>query len=475
MAKDDLFSFILYNNLDYQPNWHHREICRIVTDFMKSDDTRLMLFVPPQHGKSEITSRNLPAWAFGRNPDLKIAGCSYSASIAKTFNRAVKRIIENGFYNDVFPHVRLNSKNTVTDDTRGYLRNTEEFEIVGYKGAYKAVGVQGGLSSYRVDLAIIDDPIKDLLEASSPVYRDRVFEWYSSVLEARLHNRSKVIIIMTRWHEDDLAGRLLEKEGDKWRVIRIAAIKQDNEPPLNKDGKLPEPVNDPRSPGEALWPERHSLEKLLDTRALSPSIFESINQQNPGDPEGNKVKKAWFQFCDFEEVPAGLIWDAWIDGAYTKNRDNSPTGIVISAYDRRRNRIYIRHAVSRWLEMPELLKFVPNYCHRHGLNRRSRIRIEPKANGLTLIRMLNDLPDAPPAVKITGPLVSEGKEGRLSVASPKIESGQLLLVRGEWNDEYIHQISQFPKVKDTEFVDLTGYLCDYYDRQKKKGGVKRRN
>lgn len=179
-----------------------------------------MIFVPPQHGKSEILSRNFPAWAFGYDPDLKIVGCSYSSDLAKQFSRSIQRIMDSPEYLHIFPETRLNSSNLRTV-TRGYLRNVDMFEIVNHKGFYKAQGVCGSLTGTAVDIAIIDDPVKDAIEAYSPTYRERVWEWYTSVLLTRLHNNSRQLFIMTRWHEDDLAGRILSREADKWEVCQF--------------------------------------------------------------------------------------------------------------------------------------------------------------------------------------------------------------------------------------------------------------
>jgi len=461
-ALTDLLAFIKYNNPNYKANWHHTLITQKIDAFLNDpEQKRLMLFVPPQHGKSEITSRSLPAYAFGKNPDLKIACASYSLDLARSFNRNVQRIMDSKEYGEIFPNSRLNGSRVAFDDKGGYLRNTEEFEIVGHKGYYKAVGVMGGLSGRTVDLAIIDDPVKDAIEANSTVYRDRVWDWYVNVLETRLNNRSKVILIMTRWHEDDLAGRLLARQPEKWTVIKFPAVREDLNDP-----------DDPRQVGEPLWPEWHSLQKLNDLRALSETTFASLYQQRPAPAEGNKVKRDWFQFCHEKELPGGIIWDLWVDGAYTKNTANDPTGLMVAGYHPVHKRMYIRYAHHAYLEMPGLLKLIPEVARGQGLNGMSRVRIEPKASGHSLKQMLNNDPtNNLNAVEIKNSLVQDGKEARLQVAAPKIEAGRVVLVEGNWNDKFITQICSFPNATHDEYVDLIGYACHEYMDEVEREGV----
>lgn len=479
-GKKKLIDFIKYVNLDYFASWHHIEIANEIDAFLKDPDRkRLMVFVPPQHGKSEILSRNAPAYALGLNPNLKIAACSYSADLAKSFNRDVKRIIDSEYYKDLFPETFLNSKNVVTDTKSDYLRNTEEFEIVGKKGSYKAVGVEGGLSGRPVDLAIIDDPIKDMKAAASQAVRKTVWEWYVNVLEARLHNKSKVIIIMTRWHEDDLAGRLLMKEPEQWEVLKIRAIKEQPTGEAAPSEYNQIEINDPRVPGEALWKERHSLDSLNRRKRLAPDDFQALYQQDPTAPEGNKVKKEWFQFIDPWDLPSGLTWNLWIDGAYTKKTENDPTGLVAAAYDPRTSLTYIKHAKDAYLELPDLLEFLPEYSKQHGIGHRSNAYIEPKASGLSLAQMLRRyVPTVAPAIikQKFCPLVGEGKEARLQTAAAQLKAERIVLVRGGWNDAFIHQLTAFPKASHDEYVDLLGYISYFhYNKSRPKRGITARN
>lgn len=273
LARKSLLAFTEYTKPDYKANWHHIEYAKKLDGFANGDIKKLMVFMPPQEGKSEQSSRRLPAKLLGDNPDLKIGLVSYNHTIAATFNRDIQRIIDNEKYHKLYPNTILNSSN-VRAVQSGYLRNSDIFEIVNHKGSLVSVGVGGALTSRTIDFLIIDDLYKDAMSAWSETVRSSVQDWYDSVAKTRLHNDSQQLIVFTRWHEEDLAGVLLRREDD-WEVVIYPAIKQDapNE-------------NDPRQDGEALWPERHSLESLEAIRKQNPIVFDSLYQQNPTPKEG---------------------------------------------------------------------------------------------------------------------------------------------------------------------------------------------
>ena len=256
-----------------------------------------MVFMPPQHGKSEGSTRRLPAYILGRNPDNKIAVVSYSAPKARKFNREIQRIIDTPEYAEIFPETRLNSSN-ITTVAGAWLRNADECEIVGHRGGFKTVGVGGPLTGEPVDTLIMDDIYKDAKTAWSAVVREAIEDWYDTVAETRLHNNSQQLIVFTRWHEKDLAGRLLEQQGiydpvnnpNGWVVVTYQAIKK---------GAPTE--YDPREEGTALWPERHNLEKLEAIRTRNPHVFESLYQQDPKPLQGLMYENP---FKEYDILPA---------------------------------------------------------------------------------------------------------------------------------------------------------------------------
>lgn len=448
--------FLTYSNPKYDAEWFHILIAQYCQKFIDGGIKNLMVFVPPQHGKSEIISRNFPAWAFGRNPDLKIAGCSYSADLAEQFSRSVQRIIDSKEYQDIFPDTFLNGSNIRTA-TKGYLRNVDMFEMVGHQGFYKAVGVGGPLTGTPVDIAIIDDPVKDANEANSVTYRQRVWDWYNTVLTTRLHNHSKQLFIMTRWHEDDLAGRILKAEPQEWTVLSIPAICEQK-----NDGCLSN-----REVGEALWPSHHSIQKLEKQKARAPREFNALYQQHPTIEGGNIVRRDWFQRISLEDFISMRFNEPihfYLDTAYGKKKqgqDNDPSGILAAC--RIRNYIYLIHAKKVWKEMPDLLRFLPEYMASHDGNEESILHVEPKANGESVIQMLKEISTL--NVKET-PTPRDAKDVRLRAISPRIECGRVFMVDGVWNEDFLDEVCGFPSMPHDEFVDILGYaINDLYQEE----------
>lgn len=445
LARTNLTAFLNYVMPDYSMQWFHKHIAKQCQALIDGEipTQGLMLFVPPQHGKSEAVSRKFPAWALGRNPALKIVGCSYSADLAQQFSRAVQRTIESDEYKSIFPDTQLPSGG------RGYQRNVDYFDIVG-GGFYKAVGVGGSLTGTPADLGIIDDPVKDAMEAYSKTYRERVWNWYTDVFLTRLHNRSKQLLIMTRWHEDDLAGRLLDREPDKWTVVSIPAICE-----VEGDGGISN-----RHIGEALWPERHSLERLLDVEQRSPRTFAALYQQRPTVDGGNIVKREWFRTItasDFARIRKNEPMVFFLDTAYTDKTDNDPSGIVATC--KIGGDLYIVHAEKVNMKFPDLLRWLPTYAQAHGYGYGSSIRIEPKANGLSVIDQLKETTGL---TVVATPSPKDSKETRLNAASPFVEGGRVILVGGAWNEALVDEVCGFPSKPHDEYVDVLCYACGYH-------------
>lgn len=296
VAAKHLLSFTKATMPAFSPTWFHESYYQVLDKFACGDIRKLMIFVPPQHGKSEGSTRRLPAYLLGHNPDRKIAIVSYSASKARKFNREIQRILDEPSYHRIFPAIQLSK------GADGYARTMDEIEAVGYNGGIKTVGVGGALTGEPVDILIMDDLYKDAKTAWSSVMRDGIEHWYNAVAETRLHNNSRQLIVFTRWHQDDLAGYLLRKEND-WEVFVYPAIKEGG--PNNYD---------PRIEGAALWPERHSVAKLDAIRQRDPHIFGNLYQQNPTVKEGLLYK----EYRTYKLLPAdAIIKKAVIDTADT--------------------------------------------------------------------------------------------------------------------------------------------------------------
>ena len=280
----DEFATAVYPFIELQP--FHRSYYRLLEAFAEGKVRKLLITMPPQHGKSVGASTLLPAYMLGLNPDLRIAIASYSASLASKFNRRVQRIIESDEYGEIFPDTTIKQGNK----SCSYIRTADEVEIIGHHGSLISVGREGSLTGNRVDCFILDDLYKDAMEANSPIIRENCREWYTSVVRTRMHNTSQEIMVFTRWHENDLIGtiRNCEKVIDLKQWSELDSVSPDTWVALNFEALKSSPATeiDPRSVGEALWSEQHSAELLLSKRRLDPQKFECLYQGNPTTREG---------------------------------------------------------------------------------------------------------------------------------------------------------------------------------------------
>lgn len=285
----------------------------------------------PTHN-SEGSSRKLPAFMLGLNPDTKICIGSYAATIARDFNRDVQRIIDTPKYREIFPKTFLNGSNVVTM-ANTYLRNSDVIEMVGHKGSLRVVGRGGALTSKTVDVMIMDDVYKDYSEGNSPIVRNAAWKWYTTVVKKRLHNKSQELIVFTRWHEEDLIGKI-EKGGEK--IIDIKSWDSIKNIPdgawvrINFEAlKTGEPNEiDPREPGAALWESMHSRAKLERERALDPIQFQCLDQGNPGSAEGRLYRNPFRTYVDKSE------WGTFVrSGNYTDVADEGDDFTFSACYD----------------------------------------------------------------------------------------------------------------------------------------------
>lgn len=291
-ARRSLLHFTTYTFSEYQTNWHHELLCSHLDRLVAGDIRRLLVFLPPRHGKSELTSRRLPAYIHGVDPDASIISTSYSADLASAMNRDVQRIIDSPEYRRLFPGTQLFGKNIKTVAGGTYLRNSEIFEIVRRKGVYKSAGVGGGITGRGGKYLLIDDPIKNREEADSPVVREKVWEWYTSTLYTRKTSDARILLTMTRWNIDDLAARLIRKQeetnADQWAILRLPAMKDEQSHP-----------DDPREMGEALWPDRYPLSELEKIKANSIYDWSALYQQDPVPEGGTEWPSSFFDWDGF--------------------------------------------------------------------------------------------------------------------------------------------------------------------------------
>lgn len=270
-AKSSLLKFTEFTNDVYQGASHHKLICEKLEAVERGEIDRLMIFMPPRHGKSELASKRFPAWCLGRNPKSQIIAASYNSELAGDFGRNVRNIVGSPEFGQIFDGVSL-----AADSQAANRMNTNK------GGAYVAAGVGTAITGRGANIALIDDPLKDREEADSQRRRDLVWDWYRSTLFTRLMPNGAVVLIQTRWHEDDLAGRLLEAEPNQWEVLDLPALNEQN---------------------EALWPEWYPVEALERIKStVGPREWSALYQQKPQPDEGTYFQRDWFK--TWEKLPA---------------------------------------------------------------------------------------------------------------------------------------------------------------------------
>lgn len=438
LARRNLEDFIRYTYPNYDFGWFNEELAAVLTQFVEDvvagKQPRVMIFAPPRSGKSEQVSRRLPAFALGKHPNMEVIGASYNASLANRMSRDVQRIIDSENYKSVFPKTKLASKSD-----SDYTRTKELFEIVDHKGAYRAAGVNGGITGQGADIGIIDDPVKDAKEANSKVFRDAVWDWYTTTFYTRLSPNSGILLCMTRWHEDDLAGRLLEAakndDGDQWVVIDYPAIAE-------KDEKH-------RKKGEALHPERFSLARLLKImKAIGSRAWNALYQGKPRSVEGEIFKTEMIQTID--AVPAGVIIRkvrAW-DLAATKNGGDYTVGVLMGQGSD--HRFYILDVVRGQYSALEVEQIIKSTATRDGYDTEIRVPQDPGATGKIFVNRIIALLAGYTAKRAT---INGDKVLRSAAFAAQVEAGNVVMLRGAWNKKLTDEYGDFPLGKNDDQVD----------------------
>ena len=311
-AKNNLLDFTLYTNPIYETGWFNELLFAELDQFLKDAEAglmpRLMIFAPPRSGKSEAASRRFPAYVLGKHPNWNVIACSYSSDLANRMSRDTQRIITSPRYNEIFPETNLTLSRA---GAGGAIRTAELWEIINSKGdiqggSYRAAGVNGGITGQGINIGIIDDPAKDYKPASSPTYQEAVIDWYDTTFFTRADPKiNGIIIILTRWHKDDLAGQLLKKAeegGEQWRVVSfpMEAEKHEVHELNGKKYSL-------RKPGEILFPERMPQSFVDKAKQRGSLVWNALYQQRPTAKGGGLIKSEWFG--EYKELPP-LKWRA---------------------------------------------------------------------------------------------------------------------------------------------------------------------
>lgn len=408
------------NNNKYIPAEHLLLLEDKLLQVYNREITRLIVSMPPRHGKSHLISEYFPFWWLFNRPDDKIIISSYSVDLAEQWAIKSKEHFKK--------YAKLN-KLKIDIDRNNY------WNIKNRKGGLTAVGVGGAITGKGADLFIIDDPIKNSDEALSPVYRDKTFRWFQSTAYTRLEPNGVFVIVMTRWHHDDLVGRLIKamnEGGEQWDVLELPALALDDDP-LSREKR------------EALFPERYGIKELLKQKnAVGSYFFSAMYQQKPIDNEHQIFQKGWWRYYD-ENINFDFKIQVW-DTAYEKGKENDYS--VCATWGWYDKNFYLIDIFRDKLLFPELYDATINQYEKHKPN---SIFIEDAGSGKSLRHSLQMQTKI--NIKAVGTM---DKIVRAHIATPFIETGRVFLPSGKsFLDDFMNEHNQFPSAKHDDIVDTT--------------------
>lgn len=437
-ARRYLASFITFTKDDYSHNSFSLAVCAaldvFLRDVMAGMRPVLVLQAPPQHGKSEIVSRRFPGYLFGQHPDLRLAACSYAADLARDMNRDVQRIMMDDAYRVLFPNIALNPKRVVTVEGQA-LRNSDRFDIPGHRGYYVCAGVGGPLTGKSVDIGIIDDPIKNEEEARSATVKRSIQRWYETVFLTRLSKKSGHIIMATSWAVDDLAATVI-KTNPRAKHLKFPAINE---------------------AGEALAPELHPLEKLLETKAvLAPAQWSALYQQSPVQEGGNIFQEGWIKRWTRGTLPESFdeIISSW-DMTF-KGTDGSDF-VVGQVWGRKGVGYYLLHQVRARMSYTASKSAVRSLAAQYPMA--MAVLIEDKANGPAV---MDDLRGEVPGLI---PIEPDGpKIARAHAVTALWAGGNVYIPEDDhalWVRDFVEELISFPAGGFDDQVDAMTQALRY--------------
>jgi predicted phage terminase large subunit-like protein len=401
---------------------HHRKLVEALQRCEDGTFDRLIITFPPRHGKSAIASQIFPAWFLGLHPELSIISASYGAELATDFGRRVRNYVASEMHLKIFPQC------IIADDSNAVHRfNTTA------GGSYFALGSGGAVTGRGGDLIILDDLIKSNEEAGSSAYRRNLQSWFESVLYPRLEPGGRLVIVSTRWHENDLIGWLLkEHSAEAWKVLNFTAIAEEHE--------------GWRQPGEALWPARFPLDALMRIKAaIGSASWTALYQGRPAPAEGNIFHREWFR--RYSQPPADIHRIAFsLDTAFKTSTTSDYS--VVMVIGENRTGYHILHVARARLEFPALQEQVRQLA---GIWHPHAVLVEDHASGQSLIQSLQSdtrLPILP--VKSGG----VDKISRAAAAAPMVEAGRVYLpTTAPWLADFEDELASFPVAQFDDQVD----------------------
>lgn len=471
-ARTDLIEFSRFTYPTYAASWFHILIAKYLEQLTLGKlDLNMMIFAPPQHGKSELVCIRRPAWAIGVDPTRHFIGTAYGDKLATQFSKAVRNTIESPTYQRLFP---LKMK------TRGDTTWEVERPVDDQRPTYVASGILSSITGIGATDLLIDDPVKNAEEAYSQVYRQKVYDNYQTAANTRLVEGGKKCLVMTRWHEDDLAGRLLklavtDKKADQWLVICLAATNDEGQDSYVWNTRSGEKTFLPKY--EALWPEAKSRDFLDQQKAnLGPVFWNAMYMQRPTAPAGVIFKRENWRYHDQQPTFEQLV-QVW-DTACEEGQENDYSATIDLGYGG--GGFPVLDAWRGKVAFPDLVVAVYERWERAGNvygRYPDRLVVERKASGIQLIQQLelNNItghwvfPDgetrAVPPIPIISVQATSSKVVRAHGVSGYHASKLVSLPRdADWVADYVDEHALFPRGVHDDWVDVTVHGLTYYTR-----------
>lgn len=430
-VQGSLLEYAKFQMPEYQTPAHIKLLAHKLEEVERGNIKRLAIFMPPRHGKSQLTSQFFPAWYLGRNPSKFVIATTYAQDLADDFGRSVRNQIQDEDYNRIFNDCTLSKDSS----------SVRRFHTTG-SGVYYAVGAGGAITGRGAHLLLIDDPIKGREDADSDAMRSNLIDWYRSTAYSRLMPGGSIILIQTRWHEDDLAGWILrETSHEPWEVVELPAVLDEKTSKILK-----------RPKGQALWPEAYDKKRLEEIKKTAGSReWNSLYMQRPSAEEGNILKRYWWKEWTEDNPPeCNYILQSW-DTAYTVKSTSDYSAVTtwgIFENNGIQNAILLSARRERW-EFPELKSEAIKLYNEF---KPDVVLIEAKASGWSLIQELQraGIPITPFNPK------RADKKTRAHSVTPLFESGRVWYPSSKyWAEDVINQCAQFPSSNYDDLVDST--------------------
>jgi predicted phage terminase large subunit-like protein len=464
LGRSSFIGFAQYIYDQYRPDPFHEKLGEIFDQIVSGELQFVIINAPPQHGKSTSASELLPAYWLGRRPNDPVAIASYNADLAHSKSRKAREIVESEAFANLFgAHATRDEPSVEISDTSAAVDNWRL--MTPHRGGVRATGVGGGLTGHAVMLGIIDDPLKGFEEAQSETIREARWAWYQTEFRTRINEGGCILIILTRWHPDDLVGKLLSMVGeytDKFKVFRFPAIAETQEVRDINNKFLGLPVGEPdplgRVPGEPLAPQRFSLDSLLKLQgSISPQYWGSLYDGVPRLREGNWFKRDWFNLV-LKSPKFGRRVRYW-DKAASENTSGAATASVLMLKTTD-GKYYIEHVIQVWLKPGEretlILKTAKDDADRFGSKFavQNYVEQEPGSGGKESAQATIDLLTKN-GYSMKRDLPTGDKNIRLEPFAAQAQLGNVHMVVDDWNERYLDEMTAIPYAVRRDQGDAT--------------------